>query len=237
MGKVLTLARRELAGLFFSPQAYVEGAAFLFCSSLWFFLAIFEPGREATLRPLFEGMAFILIFVAPLLTMRLMSEEYRSGTIETLMTAPVTELQVVLGKFLGVAVFYLVFLATTVSLLVLILFYGQPDMGVAMMGYLGMVLLGLAFLAVGLFSSTVTRHQALAFVVGALILLVFTVGMQWLGFHVPLLSNLAMKLSAVSYFREFARGVFDTRGVVFFLSLTVAFLLFSVKSLESRRWK
>ncbi|MDP7162812.1 MAG: ABC transporter permease, partial [Phycisphaerae bacterium] len=101
MRKTLILARRELAGYFFSPMAYVIGALFLLASGMWFFHAIFRSGHEASLRPLFEAMAYIMVFATPLLTMRLVSEEFRSGTIETLMTAPVTETQVILGKFLG----------------------------------------------------------------------------------------------------------------------------------------
>ena len=111
MRKALVLARRELAGCFFSPLAYVVGALFLLASGLWFFHRIFVPGNEASLRPLFEAMATIMVFAAPLLTMRLLSEEYRSGTIETLMTSPVSDAAVVLGKFLGVMAFYLILLA------------------------------------------------------------------------------------------------------------------------------
>ena len=105
MRKILVLARRELASYFFSGMAYVFGALFLVASGLWFFQTIFVSGHEATLRELFEAMAQIMVFAVPLLTMRLISDELRSGTIETLMTAPVTDLEVILGKFLGVMAF------------------------------------------------------------------------------------------------------------------------------------
>ncbi|MDP7636289.1 MAG: ABC transporter permease [Phycisphaerae bacterium] len=238
MRKTLILARRELAGYFFSPMAYVIGALFLLASGMWFFHAIFRSGHEASLRPLFEAMAYIMVFATPLLTMRLVSEEFRSGTIETLMTAPVTETQVILGKFLGVMGFYLALLAGTGFFLVLIAVYGQPDGGVAVMGYLGMVLLGAAFVSVGLFASTLTPYQLVAAIVSIAILSVFAIMMQLLTIHSPEPWNhLAAQLNTMTYFKDFSRGMFDTRGWIFFGSATALFLFLSVKMLESRRWR
>ena len=236
--KTLVLARRELAGYFFSPMAYVIGAMFLLTSALWFFYKIFIPGSEASLRPLFEAMAYIMIFAVPLLTMRLISDEVHSGTIETLMTAPVTDTQVILGKFLGVMIFYAALLAATGVFLVLMIVYGQPDPGVAVMGYLGMLLLGSAFVAVGVFASTLTQYQLVAAIVAVAILSVFAPLMQVLvAYAPPPLNHLAVKLNAMTYFRDFSRGVLDTRGLVYFLTVTALFLFLSVKTLESRRWR
>lgn len=236
--KVLTLARRELAGYFLSPMAYVIGGLFVLSSSLWFFHRIFVPLQEATLRPLFDAMAYILVFVAPLLTMRQMSEEYRSGTVETLLTAPVTDAQVILGKFLGVLGFYAALLATTVVLLGLMIAYGRPDPGVAIMGYVGLILLGATFLSVGLFASTCTRYQLVAAIVATAILALFAILMQLVVAHGPEPWNLlAARVNAMTYFQDFSRGVLDTRGVVFFLTATGLFLFLGVKTLESRRWR
>lgn len=238
MRKIIVLARRELAGYFFSPMAYVIGALFLLTSGLWFFHKIFIPGGEASLRPLFESMAYIMIFAVPLLTMRLISDEVRSGTIETLMTAPVTDTEVILGKFLGVMGFYVALLAGTVVFLVLMIVYGQPDPGVALVGYLGMLLLGAAFVAVGVFTSTLTRYQMVAAIVAVAILALFGLLMQVLVAHgAPPLNRLAARLNVMTYFRDFSRGVLDTRGLVFFITVTALFLFLSVKSLESRRWR
>jgi ABC-2 type transport system permease protein len=238
MRKTLALARRELAGYFYSPVAYVVAALFLLSSGLWFFYQIFIPGNEASLRPLFEAMAYIMVFATPLLTMRLVSDEIRSGTIETLMTAPITDTAVVVGKFVGVLAFYLVLLSGTVVFLGLMAAYGQPDLGVAATGYLGMVLLGAAYLSVGLFASTLTRHQLVAALVGTAILAVFAIVMQVLVANAAEPWNyLAAKLNAMTYFKDFSRGMFDTRGVVFFLTATALFLFLSVKTLESRRWR
>jgi len=238
MRKTFVVARRELAAYFVSPMAYVIGALFLAVSGGYFFQSIFVPGEEASLRPLFEGMAWLMVAAVPLLTMRLLSDEVRMGTIETLMTAPISDAEVIAGKFLGVLTFYLVLLAMTVVFLVLMGVYGQPDAGVAVMGYFGMVLLGAAFLAAGVLASALTRYQVLAAVVGAAFLASFTVFMQIVvTYGSEPWSSIAARLNAMTYFKDFSRGVFDTRGLVFFLTATVLLLFLSVKVLESRRWR
>lgn len=246
MGKTLSVARRELAAYFFSPIAYVVGALLLAACSLIFFYGfswlniepIFRPGNEASLRPLFEAMAYVMVFAVPLLTMRLLSEEYHTGTIETLMTAPVTDAQVVLGKFLGVMGFYAALLAMTAAYLVLMVLFGQPDAGVAVMGYVGMLLLGAAFVSVGLFASALTRHQLVAALVAVSILAVFALLMQAIVRYTGAPWNqIAARLNVMTYFRDFSRGVLDSRGLVFFLSAAALFLFLSVKTLESRRWR
>jgi ABC-2 type transport system permease protein len=238
MKKMLVLAKREMAACFFSPLAYVIGALFLLTCALWFFYEILAPGNEASLRPLFEAMAYVMVFAAPLLTMRLLSEEFRSGTIETLMTAPVTDAQVVLGKFLGVMAFYVLLLIGSLVFLIIMAAFGQPEPGAALMGYLGMLLLGAAFVSVGMFTSTITPHQLLAAVVGIAILAFFGILMQLLVKYGSAPWNyLAAQLNTMTYFKEFSRGIFDTRGLVFFLSAAAYFLFLSVKVLESRRWR
>jgi ABC-2 type transport system permease protein len=183
-------------------------------------------------------MAYIMVFATPLLTMRLVSEEFRTGTFETLVTAPVTDTQVILGKFLGVLFFYMLLLACTGLYMALIAAFGRPDPGVAIMGYCGMLLLGAAFLSVGLFASTLTTHQPVAAILSIAILSVFAIIMQLLTLHAPApWGQAAARLNAMTYFKDFARGMFDTRGVVFFVSSTALFLFLSVKMLESRRWK
>jgi ABC-2 type transport system permease protein len=236
--KVFALAYRELSGYFISPMAYIVGGMFLLASSLWFFHAIFVPGLEASLRPLFEAMAFIMVFAVPLLTMRLVSEEMRSGTIETLMTAPVTDTEVILGKFLGVMALYLVLLACTGVFLALMGVYGQPDAGVAVMGYVGMILLGSAYVAVGIFASTLTPYQLVAAIVATAILALFAILMQLVVAHGPEpLNEWAARVNAMTYFKDFSRGMFTPRGLVYFLSAAALFLFLSVKLLESRRWR
>lgn len=238
MHKALTVARRELGGYFYSPMAYVVGALFLLASGVWFFHSIFRPGEEASLRRLFEAMAQIMVFTAPLLTMRLVSEEYRSGTIEKLITSPISEAEIIAGKFLGVFAFYAAIQATTLVFLVLVASFAQPDPGVALMGYLGMLLLGATFLSVGLFTSCLTKYQVLAALVAVAILSLFALLMQPIVAYGPeWMRGVAAKLNAMTYFRDFAKGMFDTRGLVYFASSSAIFLFLAVKALESRRWR
>ncbi len=249
MGKILTLTRKEISGYFYSPLGYVIGAIFL-CACAFKFAPppgfwtgsqdffILVPNQQASLRGLFELMSMAMTVVAPLLTMKLVSEEYHSGTIETLMTAPVTDTQVVMGKFLGVFTFYLALLGTTLIFLVLMFIFAQPDIGVVLMGYLGMILLGGAFISVGIFASTLSRHQLLSVVVGIMILSLFALLAGGISIHSPEPWNhVAKRLDAMGHMQKFARGIFDTQGVVFFLSMGYGFLFLSVKVLESRRWR
>jgi len=246
MRKAIVLARRELGGYFFSPMAYGIGALFLAVSGGFFFFGfplfnidpVFQPGAEASLRQLFMDLAYIMVFIAPLLTMRLMSEEYRSGTIEKLTTAPISEAAVIAGKFIGVMVFYAILLSPTLIFLALVGVYGRPDAGVAATGYLGMLLLGAAFLAVGIFTSTLTHYQILAAVAAMAILAFFSLLIQPIVAHAPEpISRIAARMNIMTYFKDFARGMLDTRGLVYFLGAAAIFLFLSVKALESRRWR
>jgi len=190
------------------------------------------------MRPLFESMAYLMVVALPLLTMRLISEEYRSGTIELMMTAPVTDAQVVMGKFIGVVGFFLAVLATTLVPLMLMVVFGRPDAGLVIMGYVGLILLGSAFLAVGLFASATTEYQLVAAIVAGAILsaLVFLPGAVVAYGHGPW-SRLAARVNLMTYFKDFARGIFDTRGVILLGTVTALFLFLSVKTLESKRWR
>lgn len=175
--RIWVLAKRELSAFFFSPIAYVVAAVFLAVSGV-FFADVFMPGREAQMRDLFDRQAFILVFIVPLLTMRVLAEEFRAGTIESLMTAPVCDFEVVLGKYLGTMLFYAAMLAPTLIFAALILGYGHADPGPIVSGYLGLVLLGGFYVAVGILTSSVSRHQlvsgALAFLIlGTLTFLLF----------------------------------------------------------------
>lgn len=250
MRKTLILARRELAAYFFSPMAYVIVALFLVLVG-WVALAgmkvpflgidkepVFRTGADPTLRPLFDVLAYALVIVVPLLTMRLVSDELRGGTLETLMTAPVTDVQIIAGKFLGAFGLYLVLLATTLVYLGLVVRFGRPDWAVELMGYLGMVLLGAVYVSVGLFSSTLTRHQLVAGLVGMGILGFLTAGFYLLALVVPMEhATTVSRLNMITYFGDFSKGVFDTRGVILLGSVAAFFLFVSVKVLESRRWR
>lgn len=239
MSNVVTLTRRELQATFFSPIAYVVGTAFLFLTGYFFFDNVLAPGNEASMRPLFDSMAKLLVFAIPLLTMRSIAEEFSTGTVETLMTAPVTDTQVILGKFAGLMMFYLVLLATTLVHAFVLLHYA-PLLGwqSVAMGYVGLLLLGAAFVAVGLFASTLTRYQLLAALIGAGVLSGLTFLMDyladlWGGWWRTFTSG----LNLLVHFDDFSKGILDTRAVILLASVTAFFLFLAVKVLESRRWR
>jgi len=241
MSNVSTMARRELGAYFLSPIAYVVMAVFLFASGLAFGLGSFNSGEEASLRGIFEPwMVLILVFVLPMLTMRLVSDELRTGTIETLMTAPVTETQVVLGKFLGAFSFYLVLLAAILLYPVLLMMYGPLDFKLLVCHYIGLLLLGGLYISVGLFFSTCTKHQVIAVLFSFALLALMTFAAHGLAQR-PELEGwprvVLQQVAVQTHFLDFVRGLLTLNHVVFFLTMTGFFLFLAVKRLEMRRWQ
>lgn len=238
--RVWVLAKRELASFFFSPIAYVVAAVFLAVSGIFFAGEIFRPGHEAQMRDLFDRQAFILVFIVPMLTMRLLAEEFRSGTIESLMTVPVRDYEVIVGKFLGTWLFYGALLIPTLIYAFMVLGYSgfSADPGPIIGGYLGLLLLGGFYIAVGMLTSTMTRNQVISAVLAFLILSVFTF-LLW-GVAARLTGNWQTILRTINVyerFMDFSRGLLDLRHVVFFVSVTAGILFVAVKILESRRWR
>ena len=192
---------------------------------------------EVTLEPLFAFMVIVLSRFVPPLTMRLLSEEYRSGTIEMLMTAPITDVEVVLGKFLGALLYYVALLVPTAAYLVILELYADPDYGPILSGYLGLLLIGALYISVGTFFSALSRYQIVAAVASIVVLFLFAyiIGQASMEASGPLRVFL-QTLSIEGHYRDFARGVLDTSHIVYFLSGTLFFLFLSVKVVESRKW-
>ncbi|HUX00903.1 MAG: ABC transporter permease [Phycisphaerae bacterium] len=238
MRNVLVLTRREIASYFVSPVAYVAIGLFLVMSGFFFALGDFYPGAPAQMRSIFETMMVILIFVLPILAMRSLAEEFRTGTIETLLTAPVTDVEVVVGKFLGCWVVYLVMLAPTLFYVVLLAAFGEPDYGPIASGYLGLALLGALYIAVGIFASSMTGNQVIAAVVAFVILAIFSILAPWLAASVPSTWRHIIQQAAVrNHYTDFSQGVVDLVHVAYFVALTVYVLFLAVKIVESRRWR
>jgi ABC-2 type transport system permease protein len=232
------LTQRELATTFLSPVAYIVAAIFLVTTGYLFMTNTLVEGAEASVRTMLDSMAWLLVFAMPLLTMRVLADEFATGTIETLMTAPVTDVEVVFGKFLGVLVFYLALLATTLAHVILLFAFGATDVGVVIYGYLGMILLGGLYAAVGVFASSLTRHQLLAAITGMGVLSLFTLVVDafaaWRGGS---WRNVLGYINILHQFEDFSKGIVDTKSVVFFISGTIFFLFLAVKAMESRRWR
>ncbi|MDP9175348.1 MAG: ABC transporter permease [Planctomycetota bacterium] len=239
MNRATTIARRELSSYFFSPIAYVAMVVFLTtCGFL--FLDDFTPGQVAGMRNLFDWMVWVLVWTIPLLSMGLMAQEWSTGTIETMMTAPLSETDVVLGKFLGSFSFFLVLLLPTLLYVVVLMMFAQPriDLGPIFSGYLGIVLVGALFTSIGLFCSSLTRSQVVAAVATAAVLFLITIAPWWAsGKQLTPGWTQLLNQTVFKRYTDFSRGLIDTGNLVFFLLSTAVFLFLSVKVLESRRWK
>lgn len=237
---IVALMQRELSSLFYSPIAYVVGFIFLLLTGHFFTSETLVPGNEASMRFLFEKMAGVLVFALPLLTMRSIADEFASGTIETLMTAPVSDLSVVLGKFLGSLLFYLGLLAATLPHVILLSRYAPDLVGSTVVtGYLGMILLGAMFIAIGIFASSCTRHQLLAATMAIAILAVLTFVVDYGAEYArtDLTRNVCAYLNILGHFSDFSKGILDSKSLIFFASGSVFFLFLATKVMESRRWR
>jgi len=238
MSRAPTIARRELSSYFCSPIAYVAMALFLVacCAAFW---RDFDAGQPAEMRHLFEWMVWILVAVIPLLCMGLLAQEWATGTIETLMTAPVADSDVVLGKFLGSLGFFLVLLTPTVLYVLLIRIYGGAELGPIVAGYLGIVLVGAMFISVSLFCSSMTRSQVVAAALAAAILILVTIVPYFARERATLSTfwRTVVDQAVFNRYSDFSKGLIDSGNIVFFLATTVVFLFLTVKVLESRRWK
>ena len=239
MTPTLAIARRELTALFFSPIAYVVLAVFALVSSLLFLLN-FQPGAPAELRWTFFYIVWLMVFLVPGLSMRLIAEDMRSGVIEGLMTAPLSDTQVVVGKWMGAVGFLAVLLAPLLVHLGVLLAFSSPDFGPILTGLLGLVLVGALYLAIGTFVSAATQNQIIAFIVTVLITGTLTIVCELVGNMEALpewLRTVIFHINVARQYGDFSKGVLDGRSIVYFVTTTALFLFFAVKLLESKRWR
>jgi ABC-2 type transport system permease protein len=238
MGRAFAIARRELSSYFYSPIAYVALSLFLLASAFAFW-DDFMPGQPAEMRHIFQWMVWLLVFIVPILSMGLLAQEWATGTIESLLTAPVSEADVVLGKFLGSLGFFVVLLAPTLVYAVLLSIFGQTDNGAIASGYLGILLVGALFIAIGLLCSCLTRSQVIAAVSAAGVLFLITI-VPWYVAGKATLGQFWRTVTdqcVMRRYEDFAKGVLDTGNLVFFIAATATLLFLTTKILEIRRWK
>ncbi|MEM7435157.1 MAG: ABC transporter permease [Myxococcota bacterium] len=235
MKHALTIGGRQFRSYFNGPVAYIVICIVLLTLGFFFWKTFFLFGR-ASAREMFRWLGLILVFALPALTMGLLAEEKRTGTIELLITMPITEAQVIVGKFLGVLGLYAVLLALTIFYPISISTLGDLDWGPVIGGYVGLLLQGAAILAIGLMASSWTSNQLIALFVALTLSVFFWVLDKFL----PLLpTNMASVLQWLSFdyhFQSMTRGVIDLRDVLFFASITVFALALAFRALESRRW-
>ncbi len=218
MRQVIHILKKELKDYFISPIAYIVISIFLVVTG-WFFFATFFLFNQADLRNFFNLLPIIFSFIIPAITMRLFSEELNVGSYEILLTLPVTPGDIIFGKYLAGVIFIAVALVPTVSYPLFISFLGQLDWGPVIGGYLGAILLGAAFTAVGLFASAITRNQIIALIVGIGICVVLTLIDKMLFFFPSSLVGIIGYLGADFHFINVAKGIIDSRDVLYFLSV------------------
>ena len=237
----LIVARRELAGYFATPVAYVFIVIFLMMAgALTFTLGGFFARGQADLSPFFTFVPWLFLFLVPALTMRLWAEERRLGTIELLLTLPLPQWQAVVGKFLAAWAFCAIALALTFPLVLTVNYLGNPDNGVIAAGYAGCLLVAGAFLAVGAATSAMTKNQVVAFVLAVAVCFVFTVAgspviTEFLSQRLPVLAEVARAVSITERFNSLTRGVIALRDVMFFGSFMGFFLFVNAVVIDHRK--
>jgi len=240
MMAVVSIARRELASMFRVPVGWAVIALHLLVAGVFFRVFALVPGEVASMRAYFELGAVLLLVVCPAVSMRLFSEELRSGTIESLMTAPVGDLASVAGKYAAAVLFLVVMLGSSwVYVGVLVLVAGGPvDLGPVWAGYLSLVLTGCLYLSIGTLISTLTSSQTLAFLGSFLAMLGVLMGPGLAGPRLPdPMGSWVLELAIGPRVRDLAKGVIDPRHAVYFLSVSAWFVLGAYVSLNSRRWR
>ena len=231
------IAWKETKLYFGTPAAYIVGAMFLGLTGIFFVADMTSPFAEAGVRGIVDWASFFIIFLAPLLTMRLLAEEQKLGTLELLLTSPVRDWEVVLGKYIASFLILAAILAVTLYYVVLLYSFGDPDTGPVLSGYLGLLLYGAAALAIGLLGSSLSSNQIVAAVVGISILLMLSFVNLIADIVTGIASEVFNGMSMNEHIGDFSRGVIDTSSLVFFLSLTAIFLFITIRSLETRRWR
>ncbi|MGI5077564.1 ABC transporter permease subunit [Treponema maltophilum] len=234
MNTKAVIVKRELGAYFTGAVGYIVIGLFLLISGFLFFNVFFLENR-AELRRFFSTLPVLLAFFIPAVTMRLFAEERKSGSLETLMTLPVSSVDVVMGKFWASLAFTSVMIAPTLVYALTASLFGSLDAAPVVCGYLGAVFLAAAFCSVGLFASASTKNQIVAFFIGWALCILLALIDQFLLFLPARLANFLGYLSAGSHFTSVSRGIVDSRDLVYFVSLTAVFLTLTVKTIDSRR--
>jgi ABC-2 type transport system permease protein len=254
MSNIVAIASRELKSYFSTPIAYVVIGFFALLWGYFFYamVIIFDqqsaqmggpegPGaanmNQQLIRPLFLNASVILLFVLPLITMRTYSEEKRSGTIELLLTSPVTDFQIIMGKFLGAMGLFAAMLAVTLLHMGVLFSFGNPEWRTVVSGYIGLLLMGGGFIAVGLLISSLTKNQIVAGMVTFAVFLMLWV-INWIAsFTSPTTQAVLNYLSITDHYDDFTKGVVDTKHLVYYVSVISLGLFLTARAVDTERWK
>jgi ABC-2 type transport system permease protein len=253
VANIFAIASKEFRSLFASPIAYIVTGfwalafGYFFYVMLYFFLQRSQgmPGmgpqtvniNQDMIRYVLTNSSVVILFLLPAITMRTYSEEKRSGTIELLLTSPVTDLQIILGKFLGTLALYGAMLAVTLLYIAILFWFGEPEWKPIIAGYLGLLLLGGVFLSLGLFISSLTKNQIVAAVITFITFLMLWV-IDWMASDATgRTASVLRYLSITSHFEDFSKGVIDTKHLIYYLSFITFGLFLTAKSVDTERWR
>ncbi|MCH8055549.1 MAG: ABC transporter permease [Deltaproteobacteria bacterium] len=257
MKNIFIIAGKDIRSLFASPIAYVVLTGFLLLGGWFFFNLLFRFNylltlytsfqsfqgiqslnlNEQVIAPLLHNLTIILVIMVPIITMRTFAEEKRNGTYELLLTSPLTVTQIVIGKFLGSLFFILVMILLTGVYPAILLFYGNPELGILASGYLGLFLLGVVFVSVGILTSSLTENQIVAAVSCFVILLLLYV-LSWPAETTgAALGEILKYLSVIEHFSEMVKGIIDTKNLIYFFTVICLSLFLTHRSVEASRWR
>jgi len=255
MSNILAIAHKELKSYFASPIAYIVIGLFALLYGYFYAMILYYFVRESMqmgqfgqgpqsmnvnqqmLRPLLQNVTILTLFLLPMITMRTYAEEKRSGTIELLLTSPVTDFQIIMGKFLGALALYAIMLAVSLVHVAILFKFGTPEWKPIMTAYLGLLLMGGCFISLGLFISSLTKNQVVAGTITFAVFLMLWV-ITWIGsFAGPTVEGLTSYLSIIEQFDDFAKGVIDTSHLIYYFSFITFGLFLTAKSVDSERWR
>lgn len=234
MNNITAIVKREMKSYFTSPIAYIVITVFLLIIGYFFTNTLFLE-NQASLRSVFNMIPLIFVFFIPAITMGLISEEKQTDTIELLTTMPIRDSEIVLGKFFGALIFLAIAIFLTLPYPITLYSLGNPETGTVIGGYLGLLFMGGAYIAIGIFASSLTKDQIVAFIISFLFVFILFVLDKVLIFMPSFLSGVLEYLSIGYHFSNISKGILDSRDVVYYLSIMLLFLYWSVKIIESRK--
>jgi ABC-2 type transport system permease protein len=238
MQNIITIFKKEFKTFFLSPIAYVFITIYLMVTSFLYFQSFFII-NQADMRQYFELLPWIFLIFIPVITMRSWAEERKGKTLELLLTWPISDAEIVAGKFLATFSFLAITILLSISIPITLAILGNPDMGVIVGSYAGTLLMGAAYLAIGLWVSSLTENQIIAFILGVFITLgMLIVGYPFVTMFAPkFLVGLFTFLGLGNHFESIGRGVIDSRDILYYFSVIFFFLFLNIRSIESRKWE
>jgi gliding motility-associated transport system permease protein len=252
MRNILAIADKELRSYFSSPIAYIIIGFFLLPFGVFFYLYLAAFVKQSmqqaqfggavninqnVIRYVLQNASVIILFIMPMITMRTYSEEKRSGTIELLLTSPVTDVEIIVGKFLGALGLYVALLAVTLPHMGILFVYGSPEWRPLVAGYLGLLLMGGAFVSLGLLISSTTNNQIVAGIVTFVVFLLLWIVGWFADSAGPTIGPITSWLSITEHFDDFSKGIIDTKHVLYYLTLITFGLFLTAKSVDTERWR